>query len=225
MGRPHSRLYWHWAQGSRIPKGCPGSASASCPVHPFLWGLGLQRKLSGKPSARGVLQERAARAGGLGCRVSGPSSALVTTWPWCPHEKNGTEDLPRPPLEVPGRTGCRKPQEVIKATHRLWGSPSEQGMTSSWEPWGQCHLHLGRGLVKVAWGPNSAHLAWGENGALMVHRDHGLPSGRARNPRAELGPGAAANPGLWRAGQGLIPQPGLRQNQAPGSQKGLQKGS
>lgn len=29
-GRPHS----HWAQGSRIPKGCPGSALASRPVHP-----------------------------------------------------------------------------------------------------------------------------------------------------------------------------------------------
>lgn len=36
-------------------------------------------------------------------------------------------------------------------------------------------------------------------------RDHGAYDGPAREPRAELGPGAAANPGLWCAGCGAHP--------------------
>lgn len=61
----------------------------------------------------------------------------------------------------------------------------------------------GEGTWECSLGPKFSAL--GENGALVVHGDHGLYSGHARNPRAELGPGAAAKPGLWRAGQGTHP--------------------
>ena len=99
-------LYCHRAQGSRIARavqGVPGQLS-----HPplSLRASGVQRKLfQANPLLTEVLQGWVVRGvEGWGLGVSGSSSALVTPWPSSPHRENGTEDLPKPPLEVPWRT-------------------------------------------------------------------------------------------------------------------------
>lgn len=72
--------------------------------------------------------------------------------------------------------------------------------------------------MNAAWGPNSVPLALGEKDALVAHRDHGIP-------KLSSDPEKQQTQGCGVRGKGLAPQPGLRQNQAPGSQQGLQRAS